>query len=436
MRSRHLAALAALLLAPNPADAKPQRRGPASDLVGLEARLARLEAQMANRPRDVGAFRLPDTVTFCGETIDLSDPDVRERVELEYYLVLGDRAQVVLWTKRARRVFPVIEAQAREAGLCGDLKYVAVIESGLRSAVTSRASAKGWWQFMEGTGRQYGLDISQTWDQRADLSEATRAGLTYLESLHQQFGSWPLALAAYNTGPGRLKRAQETQGVERFWDLDLYTEAERYFPRTLAIKAVMSDLAGHDFALGVEDGWAPRPHGFVKLKVPEGVEIGLLAAAKGAGIPMRTLRAYNPEMGQADHLPQGREVVVEVPAGKERALRDWVAAEIGRARALAKSPAKPKARGKRASKRGRSARAAASTKAVAGRGERAKRAEKRTKRAPKRTAPRTYTIRAGDSLWSIAQAKRVSVADLRAWNKLGRKDVLKPGQRLIVEARR
>ncbi len=439
MRTRRLPPLAALLLATASADAAPRRGAPSSDLVGLEARLARLEAQMANRPRDVGAFRLPDALEFCGETIDLTDPDVRERVEHEYYLVLGDRAQVVLWTKRARRVFPVIEAQAREAGLCADLKYVAVIESGLRSAVTSRASAKGWWQFMAGTGRQYGLDISQAWDQRADLSEATRAGLTYLESLHQQFGSWPLALAAYNTGPGRLKRAQETQGVSRFWDLDLYTEAERYFPRTLAIKAVMSDLPGHDFALDVEDGWAPRPHGYVKLDVPEGVEIPVLAAAKGAGIPPRTLRAYNPEMGKADHLPHGREVVVEVPQGKERALRDWVAAEVERARALAKSPAKPKARGKKTAKRGRGAEAAASSKAVAKASKRAKRAEKRSKRSAKRakrSRPRTYTIRAGDSLWSIAQRKNVSVADLRKWNKLGRTDVIAPGQELLVEARR
>jgi membrane-bound lytic murein transglycosylase D len=236
-----------------------------------------------------------------------------------------------------------------------------------------------------------------------------------------------------------LKRAQETQGVSRFWDLDLYTEAERYFPRTLAIKAVMSDLPGHDFALDVEDGWAPRPHGYVKLDVPEGVEIPVLAAAKGAGIPPRTLRAYNPEMGKADHLPHGREVVVEVPQGKERALRDWVAAEVERARALAKSPAKPKARGKKTAKRGRGAEAAASSKAVAKASKRAKRAEKRSKRSAKRakrSRPRTYTIRAGDSLWSIAQRKNVSVADLRKWNKLGRTDVIAPGQELLVEARR
>ncbi len=455
MRRTLAIALIPLLVAPV-ASAKPNRpRHGEPDAASLSARLDRLEKALAERPKDVGAYTLPREVSFCGETVDLSDPDIRERVEREFYLVLGDRAQVVLWTKRARSVFPVIEREAKELGVCADLKYVAVIESGLRSAVTSRAAAKGWWQFMAATGRQYGLDVTQSWDQRADLQEASRAGLTYLQTLHGQFGHWSLALAAYNTGPGRLKRAQETQGIDDFWQIDLYDEAERYFPRTVAIQAVLGDPGRYDFALTVEDGWAPRPVGHVKVRVPAGVEIQALAAARGAGIPIRTLRHHNPELG-GDLLPTGDEVTIEVPQGKERALRDWVHAEIVRARAVAQSPRQPRQSAKRARKTSSKRAAAASAEdapspRVAGRS--AKRAKKgseerpakradRTQRPPSRKSTsrkspsRTYTVRAGDSLWGIANGRGASVDDLRKWNKLGSRSVLKPGQTLVVRKAR
>ncbi|MCA9546874.1 MAG: transglycosylase SLT domain-containing protein, partial [Myxococcales bacterium] len=156
---RHVLLFAACAVAALPAQARPN-----PDVTELEARVARLEAALAQRPMDVGAYDLPERLTFCGQPVDLDDPWIRERMEKELLLVLGDRAQVALWTKRARRIFPVVEREAKALGTCDDLKYLAVVESGLRPAVTSRASAKGYWQFMAGTARQYGLDVSRTWD--------------------------------------------------------------------------------------------------------------------------------------------------------------------------------------------------------------------------------------------------------------------------------
>lgn len=412
-------ALAAVVLFGSSALAGPDGDAPGPDrLAEVEQRLADLEARVAQSPKDVSAYALPDEIDFCGEPVNLDAPGVRERMEKEFYLVLGDRAQVVLWIKRARRVFPTIEKEARALKTCEDLKYLAVIESGLRPAVTSRASAKGWWQFMSGTGKQYGLDVDRAWDQRADLSHATRAGLTYLQTLHDKFGSWPLAMAGYNTGPGRLSRAQEAQGLDDFWQLDLYTEAERYVPRTIAIKLVMENLAHYGFQIGIEDGWAPEPKGYVKLTIPRGHDIEIIEAARKSGIPYRTLRRLNPEMG-TDVFPSGREIVLEVPRGKEGDLRTWMTGEIARLDKLAKAPKKPRKRTKRSAKRSGGKKG----KGVASGGRKSKSSGR---------SRRTYKVRRGDSLWAIAQRHDCSVKDLRRWNKLGRKSVLKPGQRLVV----
>ncbi len=402
-----------------PEAGKTAKAGP-DRLAELEQRLADLEARMAQTPKDISAYQLPDEIDFCGEPVDLDAPGVRERMEKEFYLVLGDRAQVVLWTKRARRVFPTIEKEAEAMGTCADLKYLAVIESGLRPAVTSRASAKGWWQFMSGTGKQYGLDVDRAWDQRADLGHATRAGLTYLEALHDKFGSWPLAMAGYNTGPGRLSRAQKAQGLEDFWQLDLHTEAERYVPRTIAIKLVMENLSHYGFQIDVEDGWAPQAKGYVKLTIPRGHEIEIMDAARRSGIPYRTLRQLNPEMGTAV-FPTGREIVLEVPQGKEGDLRQWMTGEIARLDKLAKAPKKPRKRNRKTAKRSKGKKG----KGVASSG-------RKSRQKASRKSGRTYKVRPGDSLWSIAQAHKCSVKQLRAWNKLGNKSVLKPGQKLVV----
>lgn len=388
------------------ANARQPSRADAGELARLEARIAQLEAALEQRPRDVSRYRLPKTISFCGETYDTTKPGVRERFERELLLILGSRHQVVLWARRAHGVFPVIESKAKARGTCADLKYVAVIESGLRSGVTSHASAKGWWQFMAGTARQYGLLASTEWDERADLGASTDAGLRYLAALHRDFGRWDLAMAAYNTGPGRMRKAIRTQGTDDFWRLDLYTEAERYVPRVLAIKAVLADLPRYDFHFDDAAGWARAETGFVKTRVPKGLEVSVLAAARGAGIDYRELRLLNPELGR-DVLPTNREVVLEVPAGEERALRGWLT------EAYAKQA---KAKPRRVSKR--------------------KSGRKAGRKKHKKRLRKTYTIRRGDSLWSIAQRQSVSVESLRRWNGLARRSVITPGQKLVVRPAR
>ena len=372
---------------------------PTARLAKLEKRIAELERQLATRPPDVSGFELPKNLSFCGEPVDLQNTDIRERMEREFYLMLGDRAQVVLWLKRARRVFPVVDKTTEAAGTCRDLKYLSVIESGLRPSVTSRASAHGWWQFMAATARQYGMQIDKVIDQRADLGVSTGAGIAYLVDLKKQFGSWSLAMAAYNTGPGRLGRSIKSQGIEDFWRLKLIGEAERYVPRVIAAKLIVGNPAAYGFLIDIEDGYKPPKLGYVKVKLSRSTPFDLLDIARGSGIDYRVLRRFNPELTTAK-LRSDRQIVLKVPAGKEASVRAWVkrSAKIARA-----------ARSKRPKTK------------------RSKRGKSRSGRKQKR-----YTVRSGDSLWDIAQRKSVTVGQLRKWNGLGRRDILRPGQKLIV----
>jgi membrane-bound lytic murein transglycosylase D len=380
----------------------------------VEKKLRQMEGELAQRPRGVNQYRLPKSVKFCGKAVDLTREDIRSRVYRELMLVLGNRAQVGLWHARVRRAFPVIERHAKTIGACDDLKYVAVIESGLRASVTSRASAKGWWQFMGPTGRQYGLKTYQSWDERADLDKATRAGLTYLKTLNESFGSYPLALAAYNTGPGRLRREIKRQGVSDFWRLDLYREAERYVPRTIAIKMVLSAPEDFDFYFDQRPVKTSEV-GYVKTRLPNNLDLGVLKLARGTGVDYRALRELNPEIG-ADLLPRGIEFVLTVPAGKEPALRKYLGDAVEQHRTHAASR-----------KRGKSKKARSRAKA----NRKVSRSGKRKARK-KEKAKRRYRIKRGDSLWSIASRHSVSVGELRRWNRLKQRSVLKAGQKLIV----
>ncbi len=398
--------LAALCLLPataadarKPAETRKAAPAEAGDtearIQALESRIMHLESELARRPLDISSYHLPDTVELCGQKIRTDDPDIRERLERELYLVLGDREQVVLWTKRARRVFPAIEAEVAKAGTCADVRYLAVIESGLRAGVTSHANAHGYWQFMSPTARDYGLSVDGGWDERADLAASTRAGVKYLADLTRSFdGDWALGMAAYNTGPGRLRNAMEAQGRKDFWRLDLIDEAERYVPRVLAAKIVMSDLQGFGFDLEVADGYAPEPVERITLRLG-GRTPTLLETARQVGIDYRTLRRLNPGLTDSD-LPSNRTFVLIVPEGKGDAARQLAGREPERSTETRTARVEP-VRATGGSEKGR-----------------------------------THVVQKGDSLGSIAARHKVSVDELRKWNRIGRKEAIRQGQKLIV----
>ena len=241
---------------------------------------------------------LPSEVVFCGQTLDLSRPWVRERLETEFILMVNQPAQVTLWRRRAREYFPSIEAGLRAAGLPEDLKYLAVAESDLRPEVISPAGALGLWQFMPATARLFGLTVNSRLDQRYLAEDLLEVAKIFLKSLHADFGDWPLALAAYNAGPTRIRKAMAEQGVRDYTQLDLPRETERYVYRIAAIKIILENPGGYGFTAPPPDQvYRPRATGRRTVTVPDGS--GWPALAKAAGCDYKTLRILNPHIRES-----------------------------------------------------------------------------------------------------------------------------------------
>ena len=151
---------------------------------------------------------------------------------------------------RSQYYFPLIEQIITENNLPEELKYLSVIESGLRPTVKSKVGAVGLWQFMSGTAKEYDLRIHSYIDERKDVKKSTQAALEYLTNLYRRYDDWTLALAAYNCGPGNINKAiRKAGGKKDFWEIRKYLpkETRRYLPKLVATMYVMNHF--HDYGL-------------------------------------------------------------------------------------------------------------------------------------------------------------------------------------------
>ncbi|HET9490027.1 MAG TPA: transglycosylase SLT domain-containing protein [Methylomirabilota bacterium] len=346
----------------------------------LRDEVAGLKEIVSSRRAALHTYRVPDSVTFADHQVPLDRPDVVERLEREFYVALGDPAQVILWLKRSARYFPYIEQELRKAGLPDDLKYVAVIESALRPRAYSHARASGIWQFIASTARLFGLRVTASWDDRRDPERSTAAAIRYLRELHQQFGDWPLALAGYNTGGDRVAAALKRQGVGEYYHVALSPETEAYFFRVLAAKLILEHPGRYGFEVPPEARYSPHAAELVKIHVPRRMAVRELAEA--AGSYYRQIRALNPAI-MRDTLPPGQ-YQVRIPEGRP-------------ARFLANLAERNRAARERSSWRHR------------------------------------YRVRAGDTLASIARRFGVSVSAIKADNPAARRPHIYPGDVLVIE---
>src|SRR5712691_10217599 len=189
------------------------------------------------------------------------------------------------------------------------LAYLPVIESAYLPTLTSRAGAHGIWQFMRDTAREYGLRVDWWVDERADPDRSTRAAAAYLKDLHREFQDWPLALAAYNAGPGRIHRALDATGTRTFWELleleAIPRETRGYVPTFFASLIIASDPSTYGFRLaGAVDADVKR----IEIEGP----LSLRFLGESANIDEEILRDLNPALRQGV-VPPGR-AIVRVPA--------------------------------------------------------------------------------------------------------------------------
>jgi hypothetical protein len=253
---------------------------------------------------------LPDTADFAGEAVPLDIFYVREMFDRELTVNTYWHSSTILLLKRAARWLPVIEPILKQNGIPDDFKYLAMIESGLANVV-SPSGAAGYWQFLEKTGKEYGLTVNKEVDERYHVVKATEAACRYLRKSHNKFGNWTLVAASYNAGQGRIDDVVDDQQTQSFYELYLNDETSRYIYRILAMKYIYQNQLDYGFKLlpgDLYDTLATR-----KFVVKETIS-NLPAFAKQQKTSYRMLKELNPWL-RSDRLTvrRGEEFVILLP---------------------------------------------------------------------------------------------------------------------------
>ena len=300
-----------------------RRRARAAVLVSLAAgagvTVLGLVAHRAGRPAGGVVLEVSDA---AAELISIRLPvDVNEQVEYWIGRFTGpQRRDFEAYLVREGLYGGMIRERLRSRGMPEDLLYMAMIESGFLATAISPVTASGVWQFMQPTARAYGLVVDEWVDERLDPVRATGAALDYLEELYAEFGSWYLAAAAYNAGPGRVARTIQRHSPTSLKDDELYWEIQAhlpgknraYVPKMLAAAVLVREA--DRFGFEVEKS---LPYLFDQVLVPNGTTLAALAAA--LDVPDSLLSELNPHLIRGT-VPPDRSYVVRVPKGDSNRL--------------------------------------------------------------------------------------------------------------------
>jgi len=258
----------------------------------------------------IKALKIPNNLTFAGEDIPLHKPDIRERIDKELLVNTYWQSNGLLLIKRSNKYFPIIEPILEKNGIPDDFKYLAVIESGLEN-VTSSAGAKGFWQLMPHTAKEIGLEVNSNVDERYNVEKSTEAACDYLLKSKEKFGTWTLAAAAYNAGNRGISRNQEKQKVTDYYDLLLSTETQRYLPRIIAVKEILSHPQQYGFVFDSEDLYNLSETKTIKIDTPIS-NIALFAQQMNCNY--KQIKLHNPWLRE-NHLnnKSKKEYFVKIP---------------------------------------------------------------------------------------------------------------------------
>ena len=234
---------------------------------------------------------IPANIVFAGSTIDLTQQDRRERMDKEMLSFTYSHINTMLIIKRANRLFPIVEPILKECGVPDDFKYLMIIESNGDPEAFSPSKAGGLWQFLEKTGREYGLEVTDEIDERYHTEKATRAACKYLLDSYELFGDWLTVAASYNTGRANVTKRRERQKEQKAIDLVLPDETSRYIFRLMAVKTIFANPAEYGFVLRSSDLYPALP---IEREVTVGgATIDWADLAKKHGLTFLQLREAN-----------------------------------------------------------------------------------------------------------------------------------------------
>ncbi|MBN4066109.1 transglycosylase SLT domain-containing protein [Candidatus Amoebophilus asiaticus] len=238
---------------------------------------------------------MPDQVNFAGEWVPLGDFDVKERLDRELLVNTYYQSHTLLLHKRANRWFPLIETILKKHKIPDDFKYLALAESGL-SNVVSPKKAVGFWQILEGTAKQYGLEVNKEIDERYNVVKATEAACKYLLHSYDIFQNWTLVAASYNMGISGVKRQLRRQKENSYYDLILNSETYRYVLRLVALKEIITNPAKYGYIFREKDLYQPVPTYHVSI---DSSVSNFGDFAHNYGISYKMLKIFNPWIRQS-----------------------------------------------------------------------------------------------------------------------------------------
>jgi hypothetical protein len=209
------------------------------------------------------AHKIRSDYNFCNEDVPTHSKDIKERLDREILKNSYWHSEMLIYYKRVGKYFPIIEPILKKHNIPDDFKYLAVIESGLSNAV-SPAGARGFWQIMEKTAREFGLEVNKEVDERYHLIKATEAACKYLNASYKRFNSWTLVAASYNMGMGGVSKRLKQQKVNNYYDLLLNSETSRYVFRIVAIKDILSNPVNYGYNLKSENRYKKDDYKLVK----------------------------------------------------------------------------------------------------------------------------------------------------------------------------
>jgi membrane-bound lytic murein transglycosylase D len=301
---------------------------------------------------------------------------------------------------RKEKYFPMYVETLEQQELPTEIQYLSIVESGLDPKIKSRVGAMGLWQFMPATGRMYGMHVNEEIDDRMDPEKSTLAAAKYLKSLYGMFGNWEVALAAYNCGPGNVRKAiRRSGGKSTFWEIyeHLPRETRSYVPQFQAMLYILNHLEAHN--LNLEEPTYPLAYEEVNFDKAFHLE----KLAELTSICLHDLEELNPSIKNRKIPESNRSLSIRIPKSKALFVKEnlaWIGDSLGASPSVLLASTEQQS------------------------------ATEMTQE-PSTTERIAYKVKSGDVLGKIAGKFGVSITQIKQWNNL-RSSTIRVGQMLYI----
>ncbi len=382
------------------------------------------------------------------------------------YFTVRNRDWIKMVLARKEQYFPMYAETMKTQGMPVEIQHLSIIESGLDPKIKSRVGAMGLWQFMPATGREYGMQVNVHVDERMDPEKSTLAAAKYLKALYKMFGDWEVALAAYNCGPGNVRKAiRRSGGKTTFWGIYDYLpkETRNYVPQFQAMLYILNHLEEHNLRL--EEPSYPLEYEHVNFDRAFNLE----RLASLSGICLNDLEKLNPSINQGQVPESNRSMSIRIPKNKAFFIKEnlaWLGDSLGKSTPVLLANSN-QGTGTNITTQSNNSRISYKVKTgdvlskiasqhgvsldklkewnklkstvihtgqilyIYPKGQPSTTTSSSRTLAQNTSTSKTYTVKPGDSLWNISQKHSLSIEEIKRLNNLN-STTIKPGQRLIV----